>query len=79
MMGWVRRLYARWMRWLGMRRHQSRLDYIGGSDTLPHPLPPDQERAAEIAKLEKQARAEKQQKKKFELVKQIKKLKEELI
>jgi len=46
MMGWVRRLYARWMRWLGMRRHQSRLDYIGGSDTLPHPLPPDQERAA---------------------------------
>ncbi|MFR1759285.1 MAG: RNA polymerase sporulation sigma factor SigE, partial [Christensenellaceae bacterium] len=23
-----------------------RLDYIGGSDTLPHPLPPDQERAA---------------------------------
>ena len=46
MMGWVRRLYARWMRWLGMRRHQSRLDYIGGSDTLPHPLPPEQERAA---------------------------------
>ena len=33
----------------------------------------------EIAKLEKQARAEKQPKKKFELVQQIKKLKEELI
>ncbi len=46
MMGWLRRLYARWMRWLGTRRSQGRLDYIGGSDTLPHPLPPDQERAA---------------------------------
>ena len=32
----------------------------------------------EIAKLEKQARAEKQPKKKFELVQQIKKLKDEL-
>lgn len=46
MMGLLRRLYARWMRWLGTRRSQGRLDYIGGSDTLPHPLPPDQERAA---------------------------------
>lgn len=46
MMGWLRRLYARWMKWLGTRRSQGRLDYIGGSDTLPHPLPPDQERAA---------------------------------
>ena len=32
----------------------------------------------EIAKLEKQARAEKQPKKKFELAQQIKKLKDEL-
>ena len=50
MMGWLRRLYARWMRWLGTRRSQGRLDYIGGSDTLPHPLPPDQERAAVAAR-----------------------------
>lgn len=46
MKGWLRRLYARWMKWLSGRRLLGRLDYIGGSDTLPHPLPPDQEQAA---------------------------------
>lgn len=59
---------------------------VGGVDieqgkTLDEQIAADERRQKiekEIAKLEKQARAEKQPKKKFELVQQIKKLKEEL-
>ncbi len=46
MMQWLRKLYARWMTWFSRLHPAARLDYIGGSDTLPHPLTPDQEQAA---------------------------------
>lgn len=60
---------------------------VGGVDikqgkTLDEQIAVDEKRQKlekEIAKIEKQARTEKQPKKKFELVQQIKKLKEELI
>ena len=55
---------------------------IADGNTLDEQIAADERRQIiekEIAKLEKQARAEKQPKKKFELVQQIKKLKEELI
>ena len=55
---------------------------IDQGNTLDEQIAADEHRQKiekEIAKLEKQARAEKQPKKKFELVQQIKKLKEELI
>ena len=55
---------------------------IADGNTLDEQIAADERRQKiekEIAKLEKQARAEKQPKKKFELVQQIKKLKEELI
>ncbi len=54
---------------------------IADGNTLDEQIAADERRQKiekEIAKLEKQARAEKQPKKKFELVQQIKKLKEEL-
>ena len=54
---------------------------IDQGNTLDEQIAADEHRQKiekEIAKLEKQARAEKQPKKKFELVQQIKKLKEEL-
>lgn len=54
---------------------------IDQGNTLDEQIAADEHRQKiekEIAKLEKQARAEKQPKKKFELVKQIKKLKDEL-
>ena len=55
---------------------------IADGNTLDEQIAADERRQKikkEIAKLEKQARAEKQPKKKFELVQQIKRLKEELI
>ena len=55
---------------------------IADGNTLDEQIVIDERRQKiekEIAKLEKQARAEKQPKKKFELVQQIKKLKEKLI
>ena len=55
---------------------------IADGNTLDEQIAADecrQKNEKKIAKLEKQARAEKQPKKKFELVQQIKKLKEELI
>lgn len=54
---------------------------IADGNSLDEQIAADERRQKiekEIAKLEKQARAEKQPKKKFELVQQIKKLKEEL-
>ena len=54
---------------------------IANGNTLDEQIAADERRQKvekEIAKLEKQARAEKQPKKKFELVQQIKKLKKEL-
>lgn len=54
---------------------------IAGGNTLDEQIAADERRQKiekEIAKLEKQARAEKQPKKKFELVQRIKKLKSEL-
>lgn len=55
---------------------------IADGNTLDEQIAADERRQKiekEIAKLEKQAWAEKQPKKKFELVQQIKKLKEKLI
>ena len=55
---------------------------IADGNTLDEQIAADDRRQKiekEIAKLEKQARAEKQPKKKFELVQQIKRLKEKLI
>ena len=55
---------------------------IADGNTLDEQIAADERRQKiekEIAKLEKQARAEKQPKKKFELVQRIKKHKEELI
>ena len=54
---------------------------IADGNTLDEQIAADERRQKiekEIAKLEKQARAEKQPKKKFELVQQIKRFKEEL-
>ena len=54
---------------------------IADGNSLDEQIAADERRQKvekEIAKLEKQARAEKQPKKKFELVQQIKKLKDEL-
>ena len=44
MMIWLQELYGKWIRWLG--KHSGQLAYIGGSDTLPHPLPPHEEQEA---------------------------------
>lgn len=46
-MNWLQTLYGKWIRWLGGRG--GRLAYIGGSDTLPHPLPAQEEQAAILA------------------------------
>ncbi len=54
---------------------------IADGNTLDEQITADERRQKiekEIAKLEKQARAEKQPKKKFELVRQVRKLREQL-
>ena len=41
----IKTLLRRLVRWLGLLPDEG-IHYIGGSDTLPPPLPPEQERAA---------------------------------
>ena len=46
MINWLRKLYRRWIEWMAKRGLTHPLAYIGGSDTLPHPLSPPEEHAA---------------------------------